>query len=387
MIKHVKKICCITISCALLSSTSSLNAFAWGTKTHGDIFTGAVEMLQNDKPEIYDLLRQNYTAYSLLQNGTMSPDWEEHQAGTHYYVCNGKKSNFSSYYKNTQGDYSRTARTRFELHYNTAITQYKNGFTEEAFDSLGRAIHYLCDIGCPLHSAGVRFRLLDPTIHTKFEIYGDNNSYKFLLQKNNMIYDKINFSNLEYIANSLGLESVKSMHYIDENSDNSYNKCLHRTIPLSQKYTAAIINKFYNDINSNEIQYIKDGATYLIKNDNKNMCLDAYYKNLKLYDNVCNEFQQFKAHVHSDGTCSFMPISNLKNAISITATNSVVLNNYTNDENQKFKIVFYHDRSARIVCNNNKNDHILGKSYTKSISVQSFSPDDFDQKFRFIEFS
>lgn len=74
MIKHVKKICCIIISCALISSTSSLNAFAWGTKTHADIFTGAVEMLQNDKPEIYGLLRQNYTAYSLLQNGTMSPD-------------------------------------------------------------------------------------------------------------------------------------------------------------------------------------------------------------------------------------------------------------------------------------------------------------------------
>lgn len=385
VIKRLKKIYCVVFSCVLLGSTASLNAFAWGTSTHRDIYTGSLEMLKNDKPEVYSFVKQDYTKFRLMEGGTMSPDWEEHRMGTHLYVCKGKKSDFGNYYKNTNGSYSRTARTRFELHYNTAVTQYKNGFIEESFDSLGRAIHYLCDIGCPLHSAGVLFRLSDLKIHPKFETYGDDNAYKFLLNDGNKIYDEINDSSLEYISNSLGTESVKSMHYIDENNVDSYNKCLQYTIPLSQEYTAAIINKFYNDVRSAQTEYIKDGAIYLIKNDDNNMYMDAYYKNLKLYKTVCNEFQQFKAHVNSDGTCSFTPISDPSKAISVSSTNSVVLDKYTKAENQKFKVVFYPGRTARIVCISGNDDHVLGKAITKSISLQSFSPDDSGQRFRFIE--
>lgn len=117
VIKRFKKICCVVFSCILLGSAASLNTFAWGTQTHADIFAGALKMLKNDKPEVYDFVKQDYTNFRLMQDCTMSPDWEEHCRGTHHYICKGKKSGFGNYYKNANGSYSRTARTRFELHY------------------------------------------------------------------------------------------------------------------------------------------------------------------------------------------------------------------------------------------------------------------------------
>lgn len=82
---------------------------------------------------------------------------------TFYYVCIGSNQNNGRYHKNGNGNYSRSTRTRFEEHYYTAINQYKNGNIQHSFESLGKAIHYLCDIGYPANFAEIRYILCKKT--------------------------------------------------------------------------------------------------------------------------------------------------------------------------------------------------------------------------------
>lgn len=386
MKKFLKGLCCLSAISLMATNCLSLNAFAWGTSTHRNIITSAFDILKEDhKDDVYNFYKNNYQAYCDLIQETQSPDWEEAIPGTHYYVYKNEPSNFGKYCKNANGNYSRSARTRFEEHYSTAINQYKNGNVSGSFDSLGRAIHYLCDIGCPPHSAGIRYPLVGENKHAKFETFGDENCKKYMTTSASKLYKHVLSSDFETILNELAKTTSAYAFAIKEASDTSFNVALKETIPLSQQYTAAILNRFFKEVNDPSIQYIKDNSTYYINMANSNMYLDSYYNTLKVYKEVKNEYQKFILRLNSDGSYHISPIYDKSKALAVNATDTVVMKDYSlSDESQKFKIVYYPDETARIVSAKSKYDYILGKSLTKAITVQDFSPENESQRFTFL---
>lgn len=359
-----------------------INAFAWGTSTHGDLLREACDALRADgKNEVvsfYDV------GYRKLIYGAQSPDWEESIPGTHYYVCKDKPSKNGGYYKNANGNYSRSARTRFEEHYSTAINQYKNGNNIGAFESLGKAIHYLCDIGCPAHSGGIRYPIIGENKHANFETFGDKYCKKYMTNSAIELYDHVLHSDFTTILNELGEATSAYKFAVEEASGTSFCVALEKTIPLSQQYTAAILNRFFIEANSPSTQYIKDNGLYFINISSTNMYLDTYYTKLKVYKDVKNAYQKFVLRLNQDGSYHISPVYDTSRVLSAVGYNGVVLEDYSaSNAAQKFKIIYYPDGSTRIVSAKSGYDYILGKSWTKAVTVQDFSPEDTAQRFTF----
>ena len=376
MKKIFKRLCCLSAVSLIAANCLSLNAFAWGTTTHRDIVTSAFDLLKEDhKYDVYNFYKHNHQNYINLVKGSQSPDWEESIPGTHYYVCNGKASNYGKYYKNANGNYSRSARTRFEEHYSTAINQYKNGNVSGSFESLGKAIHYLCDIGCPPHSAGIRYPLIGENKHAEFETFGDRNCKKYMVSSASKLYDHVLYSNFETILNELGKKACIYAPAIKEASYFSFNLALEKNIPLSQQYTAAILNKFFIEANNSLTRYAKNNGVYYINIANTDMYLDSYYDTLKVCKKSKNNCQKFILRLNSDGSYHISPIYNKSIALTVDSTDTIVMKNYSAyDESQKFKIIYCSDGTARIVSAKSKYDYILGKSLTKTVTAQDFNP-------------
>ena len=376
MKKIFKRLCCLSAVSLIAANCLSLNAFAWGTTTHRDIVTNAFDLLKEDhKYDVYNFYKHNYQSYINLVKGSQSPDWEESIPGTHYYVCNGKASNYGKYYKNANGNYSRSARTRFEEHYSTAINQYKNGNVSGSFESLGKAIHYLCDIGCPPHSAGIRYTLVGENKHAEFETFGDRNCKKYMTSSASKLYKHVLSADFGTILNELGEQTIIYAPAIKEASYFSFDLALKKSIPLSQQYTAAILNRFFVEANNPSTRYAKNNGVYYINITNTDMYLDSYYDTLKVYKKMKNDYQKFILKLNSDGSYRISPIYDKSKALTVNATDTIVMKNYSpSDESQKFKIIYCPDGTARIVSAKSKYDYILGKSLTKTVTAQDFNP-------------
>ena len=376
MKKIFKRLCCLSAVSLIAANCLSLNAFAWGTTTHRDIVTNAFDLLKEDhKYDVYNFYKHNYQSYINLVKGSQSPDWEESIPGTHYYVCNGKASNYGKYYKNANGNYSRSARTRFEEHYSTAINQYKNGNVSGSFESLGKAIHYLCDIGCPPHSAGIRYTLVGENKHAEFETFGDRNCKKYMTSSASKLYKHVLSADFGTILNELGEQTIIYAPAIKEASYFSFDLALKKSIPLSQQYTAAILNRFFVEANNPSTRYAKNNGVYYINITNTDMYLDSYYDTLKVYKKMKNDYQKFILKLNSDGSYRISPIYDKSKALTVNATDTIVMKNYSpSDESQKFKIIYCPDGTTRIVSAKSKYDYILGKSLTKTVTAQDFNP-------------
>ena len=386
MKKIFKRLCCLSAVSLIAANCLSLNAFAWGTTTHRDIVTSAFDLLKEDhRNKVYNFYKNNQQGYINLVKGTQSPDWEESIPGTHYYVCNGKTTGYGEYYKNANCNYSRSARTRFEEHYSTAINQYKNGNVPGSFESLGKAIHYLCDIGCPPHSAGIRYTLVGENKHAEFETFGDRNCKKYMTSSASKLYKHVLSADFGTILNELGEQTSIYAPAIKEASYFSFDLALKKSIPLSQQYTAAILNRFFVEANNPSTRYAKHNGVYYINITNTDMYLDSYYNTLKVYKKMKNDYQKFILKLNSDGSYRISPIYDKSKALAVNATDTIVMKNYSpSDESQKFKIIYCPDGTARIVSAKSKYDYILGKSLTKTITVQDFSPENESQRFTFL---
>lgn len=386
MKKITKRLYCLLATGLMAANCLSLNAFAWGTSTHGDLLDNACDILCNDgKDEIVKFYRDH--EYDTLRYGTQSPDWEEAIPGTHYYICTKDKSEYGGYYKNANKHYSRSARTRFEEHYSTAINLYKNGYIKNSFKSLGKAIHYICDIGCPAHSGGVRYPIVGENKHANFETFGDKNCKKYMTKSASTIYDHVLYSNFETILNELGKETSRYKFAVKEANNTSFGIALEKTIPLSQQYTAAILNRFFIEANDPSTQYIKNDGIYYINISGTSMYLDSYYHTLKVYKEVKNEYQKFRLKLNMDGSYQISPIYDKSKALAVNSTNSIVLQDSSISDNaQKFKIIYYPNGSTRIVSAKSRYDYIFGKSSgRKSVTAQDFAPGNENQRFTFTQ--
>ena len=128
----------------------------WGSSvlgTHQWISSRAFAILQNNKPSVYNWFMTSERSAAIEYS-----DWPDKSASNetgngnniHYYNYINKKN----YYKNDPSKTpmaSENAKTRFVYWYNQAVIAGRSANRVTAAQHLGKAIHYLSDIGSPPH--------------------------------------------------------------------------------------------------------------------------------------------------------------------------------------------------------------------------------------------
>jgi hypothetical protein len=330
---------------------------------HSQISSDAIDLLNFDgKTGAYNLFN-NYK--SAILNGSSMPDVDEKAGGTHYYNYGTEQQD--GYYMNNKDQYSISARTRFEEHYFTAINAYKNGLILVAMDEIGRALHYLQDVASTPHSTGLTV-VTDWCPHVYYEnwlklVYPGNSIYSATTA--NAHYNKL--LNLGIIGTILNEVSEFSYNFREEIEDFAKNTedvnysyyvlTASECLPYAQMITAAVLNRFYEDVtnSSRKVSYIKDDSIYFIKN-----VYSENYIDVKSWstDNEAithpysfhgDTNQQFKAVMQDDGSFKFIPMhaQNKKLHISRSLTNFEELNITTNGHN--FRPVYYKNGMYKII--------------------------------------
>ncbi|QVK18676.1 RICIN domain-containing protein [Mycoplasmatota bacterium] len=377
----------------------------WGSE-HEGITSQGINILQNDgKTNAYNFFSQYI---SVLEEYSKKPDLDESIGGTHYYVYEGTPSTYGEYYKNNNGNYSRSARTRFEDHYSSAMNCYKNGKHTLAMQYLGRALHYIEDIGTTPHSYGIGYNY-DPILvwlnpHKKYESWvNDNyNSYSEFKAHSSSKYDYVLDSSFQNIANDLARISSSYKNNVDncgvyECYISGYYDAALNTLPLTQEIVAGILNRFYEEVtNNSSINYIKDGTTYFIKNYKSTYYLDVENSGTSDGTNIQqNSYQgglnqQFTVVMNSDGTFSFRPKNAPTKALTINNGNLELITYDSTDINQKFKFTYIKYGYYRIMTGSSGFARVLGvgSPYTdvgNDIEEYIYNPDNLDQQWYFEE--
>ncbi|HEY8364443.1 MAG TPA: RICIN domain-containing protein [Haloplasmataceae bacterium] len=352
----------------------------FGGNQHYTIVDDSIQILNRDGlNNVYNFFVNNLyveDSMDLVRNGSIDPDYDEKINGTHYYVYG--RGGAQGYYKNNvldglDADYSISARTRFEEHYSTAISAYKNGKYSTAFNSFGRALHYLQDVASTPHAAGLIYKddvpeLIFPYYHNYYEnwvalVYNTQyprDSRYIATTATNYYQTILDYDNPSEIFNSLAqlsasfkdnLTAVKS-DITDPNYE-PYVETASACIPYVQQLTAALMYRFYEDVtNPNRYpHYIKDGSIYYLKNVGNGKYLDMESwgsdngTQLQFYTFHGDTNQQFKVVMQEDGSFYFSPINANDNSKKITINSSVVLST----TGTKIKPVYYKNGNYRLM--------------------------------------
>jgi hypothetical protein len=322
-------------------------------------------LLQDGKSGPHNLF---YRFREVLMNGSILPDEDEMYSGHHYYVADSPQSD--GYYQNRNGEYSISARTRFEEHYYTAINAYKNGKTTVAMNELGRALHYLQDTAATPHSSGIESGIYGfYTPHNFYENWvRDNclsNSNYVAMSANNFYTSVLNFDNPGILLNQVAefssqYQDILENYGIETDNPNYvyYVNIASACLPYSQQATAAVLNRFYEDVtnSSSKITYFKDGNIYFIKNVYYSKYIDvktwstAEGAVTHLYNFHGDTNQQFRAQIQNDGSFYFIPVHAGDKKLHISSNLIENFNNLNITSNgTKFKPVYYKNGQFRLV--------------------------------------
>lgn len=213
--------------------------------THQYIVANGLKILENDKGSD---ISQYYYADGLsntLLEYTDKPDVDEIDLGTfcgHFYDPDTGK--------NFLGLKKPVALTRAASHAVNAKENYWSNRTY-AMQELGRAIHFLCDVNVPHHSAN---RIAVLSNHTQYEKWADDRRTAYSASSSDL-YSLLNPSDFNsewetYVGDVVKDSARFSKAYIDlatSKSDNKYadwDEATQATIPHAQKITAAFLYNF-----------------------------------------------------------------------------------------------------------------------------------------------
>jgi len=125
--------------------TMSTEVFAfWANDTHPYVTEVAANVL-------IDTLGSDYASFytddviEALMDASKLPDEDETDGMNKWHFYNPNTG------KNFRGE-SVTALSKFTSHYDDAVEYYLDGQEDDAWESLGRALHYLGDLNTPVHT-------------------------------------------------------------------------------------------------------------------------------------------------------------------------------------------------------------------------------------------
>ena len=240
--KRIKRLLACFLGLTMGVCSTGMNAGAFDGPTHNYV-THTSSLFVCSKFEGCD---EFYTPEVIerLRTFSMKPDEDENEGGYKLHFFNPATE------RNFMGE-KESALTRFTGHYRKAVRYYKTGRYNDAWEELGRAIHFLEDLNTPVHTnyesiidAGVKLHM-----HVEFE--------KRCVAVQEECEPSMNVENVRYYLENLTKEIGKSSAYLS--ADNFYaleNKLIPRdtiakySISNAQKAVVGVLYRFYVEVNS-----------------------------------------------------------------------------------------------------------------------------------------
>lgn len=426
--KIIKK----AISIGQLRNIFDPSSTRWGGYTHSLMMDKVFELLGTSNtiveylsdPELMvtyrygeDFVVDEKIAKEALIDLAREPDFAEFIGGTHYYISyNATPSITDDYYKNKNGNYARSARSRLEDHYSSAITAYWNNDFDNSIRYLGYAIHYLMDIGNTAHACGIDSNGPGSTKpHSAYESYLEEedlfNRQTFHATSSSIddlygvfeddftaVNDLSNIASNGRIPNGTTFYNAIKTERVGYDRAIYYDPVIEATLPVTEQYVAALLEQYYTDTFLAETtpthrskRVIKGNSVYFIKN-----LETGYYMDVKGWgtsaDTKVQQFsfsgdtnQMFRAHYNDyDASFNFEPLhaSNKRLTFSGSVGNPgdhLIIGNSSNSDSQKFKATYLHDGRYRILTavdssNGVTNALLFGPDYTKVLRVSPNDP-------------
>lgn len=252
----------------------AIKAYAWFSPTHAYIFENAFELLKLRNEDVYE----SFLPYEKeIASAVLIPDFKgdiNKGSGAHYYspvLKNGKSDEaVLGYYKNRLGRFSKSARTMLEENITHAAIYNKAHNKKMYAESVGRALHFIMDICCSVHTTNLMSLPIKNNPHHTYEIYSrehmcdygiDNISdiseleEKYLSMPIDMLMASVSRRSSGYYKNMTSLK------------DSDYKKALSDMLPFSFAITYIMLVKIYEFVNAYNGITIGDKFTLCSAND------------------------------------------------------------------------------------------------------------------------
>ncbi len=304
----MKKIIAFTAAIALYATLGAKKADAWGSNAHKDITVKALKLLEKEKKGRIAAFYQNW--HEQILKGCVEPDAKgdlDKGAGRHYYSCvnpKGKElSQTYGYYQNRLGKFLRSARTLLEENYTAALSYYKSGNTEEAMHYLGRAIHFVEDMGCTVHVSNMHYLPKAHNPHYAFEKHIDTTCTKHTAEsydkRLNKVYEKDGFGDASNKLVNYAGKFVETVALLDPRAFDDVAK---NTLPVTQQNVMALLMRFYNDCSSDNGNFIVDGRAYTFINEASGLVITVTPKGLVIDEADKDKEQKIAVSLQEGGT-------------------------------------------------------------------------------------
>lgn len=274
--------------CLIAPKLRPIKAQAWFSQTHKDITENTLKMLEKEnKSKVYSFYK-NYS--DELMRGCVDPDNTgdyDKAEGSHYYSCataKGKALPYSEgYYQNRLGDFSKSARTMLEENYTCALCLYKNNKVSEAMYFLGRALHFIEDIACPVHTANIKYQDKPGNVHGAFEKHANTISKKFTPDRfDKRLLKTYSGDSFEVAANKLSELSNKHAAAVSNLDPIAFDNAVKSMVPIAIQNAMALLMKFYDDCKGDNGNYILNSKLYTFRNEASGLVLTVTSKGISL---------------------------------------------------------------------------------------------------------
>lgn len=304
----MKKILAIVGAAAVCCKLGNIRCYAWEDVTHIDILKKALKLLEIEKKQKIATFYNKY--YKQLESGCTAPDESgdiDHGAGMHYYSCcdpNGKKLlQTNGYYKDRLGRFLPSARTLFEQNYTSAVSLYKSGKKSEAMTCFARAIHFISDMGCPVHVANIRYFEKKGNIHYEFERHAKAACSVYTAQTSDRrlskYYEKDTFQDALNKLVNYSAKFVKSVRSLDPLKLEDIES---ETLIHTQQNVMALMVRFYNDCMTDNGYYINGSKASSFKSEYSGLFLTVTDKGLTLSEKNKDLQQKLTVSWNDDGS-------------------------------------------------------------------------------------
>lgn len=277
--------CCAAAAFKLLTP---VRAEAWFSAAHKQLTEEALDLLEREGK-----LKQLafYKPYAeQLMKGCVDPDLDgdpDKGSGTHYYSVALPKGKAlpqkDGYFPNRLGSYSRSARTSMEENYAAALLLFRAGKTEQSMYALGRAVHFLEDVACPVHTANMQYKKKPNNPHYAFEKLANTIVGKYKPDKYdkrlNKSYSGISFENP---LNKLAAASNKHAGMVARLDPKAFENAVREMAPLAAQNVMGLLLRFYDESRSETGFLPADGKRYALRNEGSGMVITVTPKCLTL---------------------------------------------------------------------------------------------------------
>ncbi|MBO5561151.1 MAG: zinc dependent phospholipase C family protein [Firmicutes bacterium] len=369
----MKKLLIITSALAIGVKLKPMHAYAWYGKTHKDITSKALKLLekQSDKKYYEFYISHKETLLTACAEPDNKGDIDK-GSGMHYYCAADKKgrelADNNGYYRNRLKKYNRSARTMLEENYTMALSLYKSGNKDKAMHMLGRALHFIEDIGCVVHSSGIRYSPRANNPHSAFERYAQK---KFSSVNEPESIDKrikeCCEQGLDKAANRLARYSSKYTADVRTVKEEAFDRICVNTMPTAHQYAAVVLIRFYNDSARDNGNFVTDSTRYSIKNEAALGIMTADSKKAKLSFNTKEKPQGFTAVLNDDGSFRLKADDErfIGKGFKLTKTKPLT-----------FRAGALGKRRFRITAEINKYKKVLTLNSRGELALRRFSPED-----------